>query len=134
MVHSQVRAFLGHERLDTVAQTLLLNQLNDKMWLYYNLFQPVIRLAEKKVSMAPDGAWRVQRRFDHPCPPLQRLCATEAIPPYKREELQQLRLQPNPRRLCTEVYELLQKLFSLPNASPGVTENVLETQAIHVPA
>ncbi len=28
-----VRAYLGSERLDTVAQTLALNQLYDKMWL-----------------------------------------------------------------------------------------------------
>jgi hypothetical protein len=131
---TQVRAFLGHERLDTVAQTLLLNQLYDKMWLYYNLFQPVIRLTEKRVTTSTDGTWRVQRRFDQPCTPFQRLCATAAIPPCKREELQQLRLQTNPRRLRTEIYELLQKLFSLPNASPGVTENVLETLAIPIPA
>jgi hypothetical protein len=131
---TQVRAFLGHERLDTVAQTLLLNQLYDKMWLYYNLFQPVIRLTEKKVTTSTDGTWRVQRRFDQPRTPFQRLCATEAIPPSKREELQQLRLQTNPRRLHTEIYELLQKLFSLPNASPGVTENVLETLAVPIPA
>ena len=39
-----VRAYLGHRRLDTVAQTLALNRLYDRMWLYYNLFQPVMRL------------------------------------------------------------------------------------------
>lgn len=129
-----VRAFLGHERLDTVAQTLLLNQLYDKMWLYYHLFQPVIRLSEKNVTTTADGTWHVQRRFDRPCAPFQCLCATDAIPVHKREELQQLRLQTNPRRLRTEIYELLQKLFSLPNARPGVTENVLETLAIPIPA
>jgi len=131
---TQVRAFLGHERLDTVAQTLLLNQLYDRMWLYYNLFQPVIRLAEKKVTTAPDGTWRVQRRFDQPCTPFQRLCATSAISAPKREELEQLRLRTNPRRLRAEIYELLQELFSLPNASPAVIENVLETLPIPVPA
>ena len=131
---TQVRAFLGHERLDTVAQTLLLNQLYDRMWLYYNLFQPVIRLSEKKVTTGTDGTWRVQRRFDQPSTPFQRLCATSAISALKREELEQLRLRTNPRRLRVEIYELLQELFSLPNASPGVTENVLETLSIPVPA
>jgi len=58
----------------------------------------MIRLTEKKVSTAPDGTWRVQRRFDQPCTPFQRLCATEAISTPKREKLQQLRLQTNPRR------------------------------------
>ena len=41
-----VRAYLGYERLGTVAQTLALNQLYDKMWLHYNFFQPVMRLEE----------------------------------------------------------------------------------------
>ena len=131
---TQVRAFLGHERLDTVAQTLLLNHLYDRMWLYYNLFQPVIRLAEKKVSTAADGTWRVQRRFDQPCTPFQRLCATSAISAPRREELEQLRLRTNPRRLRVEIYELLQQLFSLPTASPAVIENVLETLPIPGPA
>jgi hypothetical protein len=131
---TQVRAFLGHERLDTVAQTLLLNQLYNRMWLYYNLFQPVIRLTEKKVTTHTDGTWRVQRRFDQPCTPFQRLCATTAIAPHKREELEELRRQTNPRRLRTEIYALLQQLFSLPNASPGVTENVLKTLNIPIPA
>ena len=39
-----VRRYLGDIRLDTVAQTLTLNQLYDKMWLFYNFFQPVMRL------------------------------------------------------------------------------------------
>lgn len=130
---TQVRAFLGHEHLDTVAQTLLLNQLYDKMWVYYNLFQPVIRLREKKVATNPDGTWHVQRRFDQPRTPFQRLCATEAIASHKREELQQLRQRTNPRRLRTEIYELLQQLFSLPTASRGITENVLETLAMSIP-
>jgi hypothetical protein len=104
------------------------------MWLYYNLFQPVIRLSEKRVTTTADGAWRVQRRFDQPRTPFQRLCATEALPPHKCEELQQLQRQTNPRRLRAEIYELLDELFSLPNARPGVTENVLDTLAIPIPA
>ena len=35
-----VRAYLGYDRLDTVAQTLAVNQLYGKMWLYYNLKKP----------------------------------------------------------------------------------------------
>jgi hypothetical protein len=33
-----VRAYLGYDRLDSVAQTNGLNQLYDMMWLYYNFF------------------------------------------------------------------------------------------------
>ena len=44
---SLVRDYLGYDRLDTVAQTWAANQFYDKMWVYYNLFQPVMRLEEK---------------------------------------------------------------------------------------
>ncbi len=42
-----VRAYLGLARFDTAAQTNAINQLYEKMWLYYNFFQPVMRLREK---------------------------------------------------------------------------------------
>jgi hypothetical protein len=44
-----VRAFLGNDRFDSVAQTLATNQLYEMMWIYYNLFQPVMHLKEKQV-------------------------------------------------------------------------------------
>jgi hypothetical protein len=124
---TQVRAFLGHERLDTVAQTLLLNQLYDKLWLYYHFFQPVMRMTKKETSTKADGSMHIQRRFDQPRTPFERLCATNALTPEKRAKLEQLRQQTNPRRLREEIYKLLDELFMLPSATPGVTENVLDT-------
>ncbi len=56
-----VRAYVGDERLDTVAQTLALNRLYDQMWLYYNLFQPVMRLTEKTVIRQQGQPTRVKR-------------------------------------------------------------------------
>ena len=62
---SLVRAYLGYERLDTVAQTIAVNHLYDKMWLYYNFFQPVLRLIEKTVIPGTDGhPSRIKRRHD----------------------------------------------------------------------
>jgi hypothetical protein len=43
-----VRSYLGCGRLDTIAQTLAVNELYDKMWFYYDFFQSVMRLTEKK--------------------------------------------------------------------------------------
>jgi hypothetical protein len=40
--HTLVRAYFGDDRLDSVAQTLAVNELYEWMWLYYNLFQPVM--------------------------------------------------------------------------------------------
>jgi len=45
-----VRAYLGPGSLDTVAQTIAAGELYKKMGVYYNFFQPVMRLAEKIVT------------------------------------------------------------------------------------
>ncbi len=124
---SLVRAYLGYDRLDSVAQTLALNLLCDKMWIYYNLFQPVMHLQEKIYLFDQNGSPRVKRRFDKAQTPFERLCATDAISPQRREQLEQLRKQTNPRRLRKEIYALIDHIFSLPGAVPGVTEDIFQT-------
>ena len=87
-----IRAYVGNERLDTVAQTVALNQLHDKMWLYYNFFQPVMRLVEKTLIPAAEGRpARVKRRYDQARTPFDRLCETSAINDNERERLEALR-------------------------------------------
>jgi hypothetical protein len=39
---SLVRHYLGHWRFDTAEQVQAINLLYERMWLYYNLFQPVM--------------------------------------------------------------------------------------------
>ncbi len=51
--YSEVRVYWGYDRLETVGHTNRLNQLYDRLWLYTNFFQPVLRLAEK--TLAPLG-------------------------------------------------------------------------------
>ena len=97
------------------------------MWIYYNLFQPVMHLHEKIYFSDKDGSSRVRRRFDKAQTPFERLCATDAISPERREQLEQLRKQTNPRRLRKEIYALIDHIFSLPGAVPGVTEDVFQT-------
>lgn len=126
-----VRAFLGDDRLDTVAQTLAVNGLYDKMWLYYNLFQPVMRLKEKIVVLNPDGqSTRMKRRFDDARTPFDRLCTTNAISQEHKAHLTALREQNNPRQLRHEIYALLDYIFSLPGAVPGHTEDVHQTLSV----
>jgi hypothetical protein len=122
-----VRAYLGYDRLDTVAQTLAVNQLYDKMWVYYNLFQPVMRLSEKTWIREEGQPSRTKRRFDRAATPFDRLCATKAISLERKKQLEDLRDQTNPRHLRLEIYELLDSIGSLPCAVPGVTENVRRT-------
>jgi hypothetical protein len=123
-----VRAYLGDARLDSVAQTQTLNQLYQKMWLYYNFFQPVMRMTEKTLLPAKHQSHqRVRRSYDLPQTPFQRLCATNAISDQQRQQLQCLRHETNPKRLRQEIYDLLEELFSLPGAARDKTENALET-------
>jgi len=122
-----VRAYLGHDRLDTVQQTQILNLLYDKMWLYYNLFQPVMHLTEKIIIPVEKRPTRVKRRYDQAQTPFDRLCATNAISNQDRQRLQALRRQINPRQLRHEIYHLLDDLFTLPCAAPGITQDVYQT-------
>ena len=126
---SIVRAYLGHDRLDTVAQTIAVNQLYDKVWIYYNLLQPVMRLSEKIVTPVEGQLPRVKRRYDQARTPFDRLCETNAITRERREQLEALRDRTNPRQLRQEIYDQIEYIFSLPNAVPGQTENVYLTLA-----
>ena len=49
------------------------------------------------------------------------------LPGQKQQELLALREKTNPLELREEIYQLLEELFSLPNAVPGVTEDVFQT-------
>ncbi len=128
-----VRAYLGDFRLDTVAQCRALNLLYDKMWLYYNLFQPVMRLCEKTSTVNEDGSLHVKRRHDEAQTPFDRLCATSAISPERRAELSRRRDSTNPRHLRQEIEDGLAQLLAMSCATAGTTENVLETLATPVP-
>jgi len=122
-----VRRYLGDIRLDTVAQTLLLNECYDKMWLFYNLFQPVMRQVEKVFTSEEGQRTRIKRRFDEAKTPFERACAAQVLTKERQAELTRLRDQTNPRRLRQEIYALLDQLFRLPNAAPGAVEDVMLT-------
>ncbi len=124
-----IRAYLGYERFDTVAQVLAINLLYDKMWAYYNLFQPVMHLVEKEMIREEGQVARVRRRHDSARTPFDRLCETEAILPSHREQLESLRDSINPRCLRQETYNDIEKIFNLPCAGPNATENVHLTLA-----
>jgi len=130
-----IRAYLGNERLDTVAQTLAVNRLYEKMWLYYNFFQPVMRLAHKTwLPVEPGQLPRTKRSYDQACTPFDRLRATSAINDNERQRLEILRKRSNPRQLRQEIYKLIDYIFSLPSAIPGRIENVHETLAFPLDA
>jgi hypothetical protein len=115
---SQVRAYLGYARLDTVAHTQLANQLYDQLWLYHNFFQPVMRLQEKHFE-----AGRCQRTYDPASPPLDRLLRTNLLAPHKQAYLLAVRHATNPCHLRTQIHSLIDQIEALPLAH-GTTEDV----------
>jgi hypothetical protein len=124
-----VRAYLGYERLDTVAHVLAANRLFDRMWVYYNLFQPVMHLKEKQVILREGRAPQVIRRHDVARTPFDRLCETDRILPEHRKQLEALRAATNPRQLREEILQAIDELLALPGATPGQRENVYHTLA-----
>lgn len=126
-----IRAYLGDDRFDTAAQTLLLNAFYDKLWLYHNFFQPVLRLKSKTTS---DDGQHVRREYSEARTPFARLCAAKApdgesplLSDQKRHEMEALRQATNPRQLRRELLALLQELWRLPAATPGRSEDALST-------
>jgi hypothetical protein len=124
-----VRDYLGDGRFDTVAHVLATNQLYDLMWVYYNLFQPVMHLREKEVIRHLDGPPSVVRRHDTARTPFDRLCETDAILPEHRQQLEALRARTNPRQLRREIWAAIDAIAALPRATPGHPENVYQTLA-----
>ena len=100
-----VRAYFGHTRLDTAEQAEAMNALYDQMWVYYNLFQPVLHQVEKTAR-----GTRVRRKWDEAKTPFERLVATGALAAEKRAQLEALRDQTNPRALRRAIYAGIEKL------------------------
>jgi len=101
-----VRAYFGSERLDTPEQCAAMNEVYDQMWVYYNLFQPVLHLAVKGVI---EG--KVQRKWDEASTPYQRLLAAGGMIGNSAERLAALYAETNPRSLRREIYESRDALF-----------------------
>lgn len=119
-----VRAYLGYARLDSVAQTRMLNSIYEQMWLYYNFFQPVLRLVKKEMLPQEDGSYRVKYHYDRARTPLERLFETGILPPQQRQHLETLYDHTNPRLLRQAIYDAIEQLFELPGATPGQPEDV----------
>lgn len=101
-----VRQYLGHVRLDTPEQIAALNTLYEQMWLYYNLFQPVLHLCEK--TLVGD---KVLRKWDQAKTPYERLVASGVLSPQQQAHLQQHYEQTNPLQLRAAIYHQLDVLW-----------------------
>jgi hypothetical protein len=106
---SLVRAYFGNARFDTPAQCAALNALYDQMWVFYNYYQPVLRLREK--------IWtdlRARRKWDTAQPPLARLLRTDALSAEIHATLEARYRSTNPRALRRTIQAQLAALLHPP--------------------
>jgi hypothetical protein len=106
---SLVRAYVGYDRLDNGAQCAALNALYDQLWVYYNLFQPVMHMVSKEVV---DG--KLHRKHDRAKTPYQRLLSYKVLAPEQEARLAVLYARTNPRQLRRQIYTAVQQLWEHP--------------------
>ena len=123
-----VRKYFGQERFDSVAQVRAMNEIYDDCWLFYNFFQPVMRLKDKIIVNEDGQPARVKRIFDHARSPLERLFDTAVLSDETRAELLEIHLETNPRALRRDIHAALQLLFDLPGAKPDDDDYVFFSQ------
>jgi hypothetical protein len=121
--HSLIRAYIGHDRLDTQVQLKVLRQLHEKLWLYHNFFQPVMRLQEKEYV----SPLQYRRKYDRAKTPFDRLKQKNILKENIRLQLEALRDQTNPMSLRYQIDTLISHLLSLPPLDQDETVNVFET-------
>ena len=106
-----VRAYTGYERLDSRRQCAALDNLYDLLWVYNNLFQPVLHLVGKEVV---DG--KLHRKWDQAQTPYQRLLASGVLSPKQEVRLASLYTGTNPRQLRKAIYQAVEQLWESPES------------------
>jgi hypothetical protein len=120
---SLVRAYIGHSRLDTCAQLQILRELEEKLWLYHNFFQPVMRLQEKEY-VTP---LQYRRKYDRARPPFDRLKEKNILNDDIQLQLEAIKTKTNPLVLRREIDELIAQLLTLPGLDQTEAVNIFET-------
>ena len=109
-----VRAYVGYERLDKANQWVALNALYEQLWIYYNLFQPVMHLVGKEVVNG-----HLHRKWDSAQPPYQRLLACHILSFAQEARLAALYTKTNPRELRKTIYTSVARLTEYtPSSKP----------------
>ena len=127
-----VRSYVGYKRYDSVAQTWAMNLLYERLGLYYNLFQPVMRI-EQKILIEQEGKLSVKRIYDEPRTPLERLADAKVLSSEQIESIRQRRDAINVRMLKHEIEELITEIKKLPNALPNEQEDIWLTLSKYRP-
>jgi hypothetical protein len=108
---THVRKLLGYVRYDSAAALAAINTLYDDVRLLQNVFLPSVKLVEKRRVGS-----RLQRRYDQPRTPLERVeaCAAHADAEQLRA-LRHLRARLNPFELAQRIDRQLAEVYRLAN-------------------
>jgi hypothetical protein len=109
-----VRQYFGMVRLEAPEQIEAGNRLYEQMWVYYNLFQPVLHLSAKTIV-----GDKVYRRWDEAKTPFERLQASGILSQEHQQRLQALYEQTNPLQLREAIYQGLALLWEQTAISNG---------------
>jgi hypothetical protein len=112
---THVRKLLGYVRYDSAAALAAINALYADVRLLQNVFLPSVKLVEKRRVGS-----RLQRRYDPPRTPLERVeaCAAQAGPAQLRA-LRHLRARLNPFELAQRIDRQLADVYRLANHRVG---------------
>lgn len=120
---SLVRAYVGHGRLDTLAQLSIMRALYEDLCCYHNFFLPVMKTVEK---VALDEL-HYRRVFDQPRPPLDRLAETGILRDTNLEMLFQQRQEMDVFALRDRIDQNILKLWQIKPAKQTIPVNIFDT-------
>jgi hypothetical protein len=102
---THVRKIVGYRRYDNMGELRLLNQIYAVLRLYQNFCLPTIKLKSKTRA-----GGRIQRRYDQPLTPYQRLMQSSQIKRQMKKQLGSVYEALNPAELHRELTALREQL------------------------
>ncbi|GAP20625.1 integrase catalytic domain-containing protein [Leptolinea tardivitalis] len=105
---SVVRHLVGYDRFDTLSGYNLLQSIYSDLSLYFNFFQPVLKLISKEYV---DG--RIIKLYDKAATPYQRVLGSDLIPFQIKANLTNLYVQLNPVTLRKSIDQKVHQLCTL---------------------
>ncbi|HML40647.1 MAG TPA: transposase family protein [Bellilinea sp.] len=105
---SVVRHLVGYGRFETTAEYNLLQSIYSDLSLYFNFFQPVLKLTSKEIM---DG--RTIKHYDTAATPYQRVLAAKQIPFEIKTRLMNIYVQLNPVTLRNSIDQKVHQLCTL---------------------
>jgi hypothetical protein len=103
-----VRHLVGYDRFETIAEYNLLQSIYTDLSLYFNFFQPVLKLTSKELVEK-----RIIKHYDTAATPYQRVLASKEIPFEVKARLTNIYVRLNPVTLRNSIDQKVHQLCTL---------------------